>query len=134
MRFQYPPTDPPTLPLRPAESSAPRTPTRASECFAEPVTYSKTVTIKPMAGDADTRLLRCGTSACRFGVAREYFEANRFERAGPLLLSLAHDANARALLLDPKNGLRQSEGAKRLLKRERDVEEARRSYEQFGRP
>src|SRR5262245_34958357 len=87
-------------PSPPVETNVPAASTPASECFAEPVTYTRRVTIKPTAGDIDERLRQCDASAggdaqaCRFGVAREYFDANRFERAGPLLLAIAHDANA----------------------------------------
>lgn len=59
-----------------------------------------------MAPGADARLAQCDASAtgaerasCRFEVAREYWEAKRFERAGPLFLAVAHDpaaANAAA--------------------------------------
>jgi len=88
---------PPTIPT---VSNVLAPPTPATACFAEPVTYSRRVRVKPMAGDADGRLLQCDTStgesarACRLRMAREYFKANRFERAGPLFLAAAHDATA----------------------------------------
>lgn len=88
-----PPASPPGAPH---EHAAPQ-PTSASTCFSEPVTYRKMAAQGPMPADADARLRRCGTfaeearAACRFATAREYFDAKRFERAGPLFLSVAHD-------------------------------------------
>lgn len=53
-----------------------------------------------MPADADARLGRCGALAeeerarCRFALAREYFKGNRFERATPILFSIARDRAA----------------------------------------
>jgi len=95
------PTNPDVVAVRPAGSSPPVPSTHSSECFAEPVAYDhRLVTVKPMMHGADERLFECNASAgekartCRFDLAREYFEANRFERAGPLLLAIAHDPTA----------------------------------------
>jgi hypothetical protein len=54
----------------------------------------------PVPEDAEARLRRCDAAPtevrapCRFAVARAWFDARRFERAGPLFLAVAHDPEA----------------------------------------
>lgn len=90
---------------RAVANSQPAHSTHYLECFAEPVKYYhskriKPITVKQIPNDVNERLLKCDTSAgdtaqsCRFEIAREYFDANRFERAGPLFLDIAHDPNS----------------------------------------
>jgi hypothetical protein len=100
MQVRYAPADPQVSHLHLAPEGVSTTPTPASACFVEPVTYTKVV-VKPVAPDAEARLLKCDASAteagradCRFAVAREYWEANRLERAGALFLTVAHSKGA----------------------------------------
>ena len=66
----------------------------ASACFAEPVVYDKTVAANGSPSETEAPARQCDTTvdvgACRFEVARAYLDASHFERAGPLLLALAH--------------------------------------------
>ena len=95
---------PPASPPSTAHERAAPPATRASTCFAEPLIHDKNAAHEPMPADADAdadaRLRQCGTlaegarAACRFALAREHFEAKRFDRAGPLFLAIAHDPRA----------------------------------------
>lgn len=91
--------------VRPVASSQPALSTHYFECFAEPVKYShpqtiEPITVKPVPNDIHERLIECNAldgdaaQTCRFNIAHEYFDANRFDRAGPLFLDIAHDPNA----------------------------------------
>jgi hypothetical protein len=69
----------------------------ASACFAEPVIYRRTSAELPERNLA-ARLRACDgardVAACRFPIAREYFDGRRHERAAPLLLQIAHASNS----------------------------------------
>ncbi len=95
----------PEAPAPPRSATAPATATppsvKETACFAKPVVFAelhykgapKPREIKPVDDGLPRKLAACHTDddpeVCRLTVARVYFEANRFEEAGPILRDIA---------------------------------------------
>jgi hypothetical protein len=85
-----------TPPATQAAASAPTAPPATGQggCFAKPVTLGgKKLQPQPVAEATLNKLPGCDGQTdideCRFSVARAYFQANRFEDAGPIYKDLA---------------------------------------------
>lgn len=84
----------------------PVAPDAGRPCYAEPVRFAaqhERYAAKEPESDLASELVQCAAHArrmeCRYGVAREWFDLNRYERAAPLFLDIALDPGAGELAI-----------------------------------